>query len=305
MALGLGVQVLGNSFIWDHHIRITRQAGDLWLGRPNRTGAAVPEREGMCGACFEDMHRQQWLPPFHPIHGHLWLLSHVARGHDWATALKDSPWSRYTTIPFDVAGTYGAVRLDWWFFELRAVSLPLAIVLLLLLTAGAALGLAAFAKAVGRRAAAGLKRQDARAPRPGAAMARRIGGGEEEVPDPVSGRAGFSGPLVPAASRGRAAPPRPGRRPRAGPRRGDAGPRPGRLAAGGITRYEKVWSLGLQGSLHHTWPWWSPFLPEAATYAGAELFGAYFAVRCSAGARWPVRGAATPTLVLGCGLGLP
>jgi hypothetical protein len=77
------------------------------------------------------------------------------------------------------------------------------------------------------------------------------------------------------------------------------------VSSGGLTRYEKVWSLGLQGALHQTWPWWSPFLPEAATFAGAELFGAYFAVRCSAGALWPIRGAASPTLVLGCGLGLP
>ncbi len=143
-AVGIGVQVVGNSFIWDHHIRITRELSEAWLGRPNKTGAAVPEREGLCGACFEDMHRQQWLPAFQPIAGHLWLLRHVPRGHDWATAVKDTPWSRYTTVPFDVSGPYEAVRLDWWFLELRTLSLPLALVLLVLLTAGTAGGTRAF-----------------------------------------------------------------------------------------------------------------------------------------------------------------
>jgi hypothetical protein len=142
-ALGIGVQVLGISFIWDHHIRLTRDAADAWLGKPNKTGASAPEREGLCGACFEDMHRQQWLPAFHPIHGHLWLLRHVSRGHDWPTAVKDAPWSRYTTLTFDLSAAYQRIRLDWWFLELRLVSLPVAIGLLLLLLAGTALSLRA------------------------------------------------------------------------------------------------------------------------------------------------------------------
>ena len=147
-ALGLGIQVLGNSFIWDHHIRISRDLGEAWLGTPNRTGASVPEREGLCGACFEDMHRQQWLPPFHPIHGHLWLLRHVARAHPWERAAKDAPWARYTTIPFDVSKAYGQVRLDWWFLELRTINLPLAITLLLLLTAATVLSTRVFVRQV-------------------------------------------------------------------------------------------------------------------------------------------------------------
>jgi hypothetical protein len=134
-ALGIGVQVLGVSFIWDHHIRISRDTGEAWLGRPNKTGAAVPERDGLCGACFEDMHRGQWLPPFHPIHGHLWLFRHVVRGHGWEEALKDAPWNRYTTLRFDASKAYGGARLDWWFLELRRIHLPLAVTLLLLLTA--------------------------------------------------------------------------------------------------------------------------------------------------------------------------
>jgi hypothetical protein len=133
---GVVVQVLGNAFIWDHHIRITREAGDAWLGSANRAGAAVPEREGLCGACFEDMHRQQWLPPFQPIDGHRWLLGHVLRGHDWQTAEKDAAWKRYTTLTLDISHAYNDVRLDWWFLELRKVNAPVAIALLLVLAAG-------------------------------------------------------------------------------------------------------------------------------------------------------------------------
>jgi hypothetical protein len=136
--LGVWVQVLGVSFIWDHHIRLSRDFGQAWLGVPNRSGAAAIERDGLCGACFEDMHRMQWLPPFHPIDGHRWLLRHVARGHDWPEAAKDAPWARYTRIPVDLSGVYKNVRLDWWFFELRHASLPLALILLILLTTGTA-----------------------------------------------------------------------------------------------------------------------------------------------------------------------
>jgi hypothetical protein len=133
---GLGVQVLGVSFIWDHHIRIGRDVKEAWLGSPNRAGAAVPEREGLCGACFEDMGGQQWLPPLNPIRGHLWLFRHVTRQHPWEVAAKDAPWTRYTTIPFDLSKAYDQVRLDWWFFDLRATNLPVAIALLLLLLGG-------------------------------------------------------------------------------------------------------------------------------------------------------------------------
>jgi hypothetical protein len=135
VVLGIVVQVLGVSFIWDHHIRITREAGDAWLGTPNRAGASVPEQDGLCGACFEDMHRQQWLPPFQPIDSHRWLLRHILRGHDWKTAEQDAPWKRHTTLPLDASNAYKDVRLDWWFLELRTVNPALAITLLLAMAA--------------------------------------------------------------------------------------------------------------------------------------------------------------------------
>jgi hypothetical protein len=71
------------------------------------------------------------------------------------------------------------------------------------------------------------------------------------------------------------------------------------------TSYEKVWSFGIQASAHRTWPWWSPWLPEATTLAGGEIFVAYFAFRCFAGAMWSVSSDVSPRLVGGCGLGVP
>jgi hypothetical protein len=69
--------------------------------------------------------------------------------------------------------------------------------------------------------------------------------------------------------------------------------------------YEKAWSFGIQGTAHRTWPWWSPWLPESTTLGGGEVFVTYFAVRCSAGAMWSMSSDASPSLVFGCGLGLP
>ncbi len=158
IVLGVAVQALGISFIWDHHIRITREAGEAWLGTPNRSGAAVPEREGLCGACFEDMHRQQWLPPFSPIDIHRWLLRHIRRGDDWQTAEADAPWHRYTTLTLDASHAYHDVRLDWWFYEIRLIAPALAVISLLLLCAATAWAAWRFLRALVRPSTAGVAR---------------------------------------------------------------------------------------------------------------------------------------------------
>jgi hypothetical protein len=73
------------------------------------------------------------------------------------------------------------------------------------------------------------------------------------------------------------------------------------------TRYEAARSLGAQGVLLRTWPWWSPWLPTSTTYGGAEIFGHLFAFRCSLGVLWSVDRGSSParTVMGGCGLGLP
>jgi hypothetical protein len=111
------VQLLGNAFFWDHYIRIQREARNRWLGEPNTKGTPFPNFGGVCGACFEDMHGMQWLPPFQPIEGHLWLLRHAPFHHDWTTAEASAPWHRYTKLRLNIAATYAAARLDWWYLE--------------------------------------------------------------------------------------------------------------------------------------------------------------------------------------------
>lgn len=71
---------------------------------------------------------------------------------------------------------------------------------------------------------------------------------------------------------------------------------------------EKVSSFGLEGLIHRTWPWWSPWLHTSATYAGVEAFGHLFAFRCSVGIMWNIVGDeshSSPFATGGCGLGLP
>jgi hypothetical protein len=71
--------------------------------------------------------------------------------------------------------------------------------------------------------------------------------------------------------------------------------------------YETGSSFGVQGVLHRTWAWWTPWLSRSASYAGAEVFASYFAFRCTAGVLWPVRPGEPEGahLMGGCGLGSP
>jgi hypothetical protein len=137
VAAGVFVQLAGNAFFWDHYIRIQREARNRWLGEPNTRGTPFPDFGGVCGACFEDMHGMQWLPPFQPIEGHWWLLRHAPFHHDWITAEADAPWHRYTKLRLDIAATYAAARLDWWYldFAVPANRIP-GLLLLTLLTFG-------------------------------------------------------------------------------------------------------------------------------------------------------------------------
>jgi hypothetical protein len=114
--LGLGVQLLGSVFYWDHFIRISGAVKVAWLGTPNRSGAALLNLggPGICAACFEEMYAYDWLPPFQPVAGHLWLLQHIAAKHTWQQAAQDAPWRRYSKLPVGFANEYARARLDWW-----------------------------------------------------------------------------------------------------------------------------------------------------------------------------------------------
>jgi hypothetical protein len=116
-ALGVAVQLLGNAFYWDHFIRISIDVRTAWLGTPNRRGATVPiGADGRCQACFEDVHQLEWLPPFQPILGQLWLARARLAGDSFEEAETYAPWRRHTSVSFArrIGDDYERVRLDWW-----------------------------------------------------------------------------------------------------------------------------------------------------------------------------------------------
>jgi hypothetical protein len=116
VAAGIVVQLLGSALYWDHFIRIAIETKNQWLGRPNRSGAYIPERgRGHCDSCFEDTYQILWTPAFQPIKGHWWLVKSIARGDaDGLEAQVDAPWRRYTTLDVNLATTYPRARIDWW-----------------------------------------------------------------------------------------------------------------------------------------------------------------------------------------------
>ena len=135
---GVGVQFIGNAFYWDHWIRLSKQARDAWLNVPNRTGSWTGIDPEGCGACFEDMHPLQWLPPFQPIEGHWWLLKHVPFGDNWYEAEGDAPWRRYTTMRLNVADGYARARVDWWFLDYAKGHLAEGLAIMVLMLGGVA-----------------------------------------------------------------------------------------------------------------------------------------------------------------------
>jgi hypothetical protein len=70
--------------------------------------------------------------------------------------------------------------------------------------------------------------------------------------------------------------------------------------------YERAWSFGAQATIHRSWPWWTPCLPTSTTFVGGEVFGAYFAFRCSVGVMRSLEAPSASTFAVGgCGVGLP
>jgi hypothetical protein len=148
------VQFLGNAFYWDHFIRIQREAARAWLGTPIAKGSGVGDTPSACGACFEDMHTLQWLPPFQPILGHAWMFRHARHDDDWIAAERDAPWHRYTSVQLDIASSWNRVRLDWWFVEYRRSNPQISRVLVFLLPLAASLFFGLFVREVWRAARA-------------------------------------------------------------------------------------------------------------------------------------------------------
>jgi 4-amino-4-deoxy-L-arabinose transferase-like glycosyltransferase len=133
IALSVGVQLLGSLIFSDHWILLAREARLEWLGNPNRKGALIAEAgRGHCDSCFEDMYGHQWLPPFAPIRGHLWLVRHkFLAGDTWAEAQAEAPWRSYTNLELKrptSAQFYADVHVDWWGLEVDAKNWHIAVV---------------------------------------------------------------------------------------------------------------------------------------------------------------------------------
>ena len=141
LVLGLGVQLLGNAFYWDHFIRIGLDVRTKWLGQPNRSAALTADKGGYCEGCFEDTYPTVWLGPFQPILGHLWLIRHVPFDHDWKRASEDAPWRRHTHLNIDAKATYARVRLDHFILDTDKHRTAGWIVLFLLVGAGTSAGI--------------------------------------------------------------------------------------------------------------------------------------------------------------------
>lgn len=145
VASGVAVNVLGSALYWDHFIRISIDVKNQWLGRPNRSGAYIPEKgRGHCDSCFEDTYQLLWLPAFQPIRGHWWLVKSIARGDkSGEEAQHDAPWRHYTSLQVNLATTYPRARIDWWGL-LWIADAPhtrtLGVVLLLMFAAATAFG---------------------------------------------------------------------------------------------------------------------------------------------------------------------
>jgi hypothetical protein len=140
LVLGLGVQILGNAFYWDHFLRIVLDVRTKWLGQVNRTGALTVDKGGYCEGCFEDVYPMVWLPPFAPILGHAWLLRHVPFHHDWQRAKLDAPWRRHTRLDIDGKEKWERVRVDHWLYDAERHRVAGWLVLMFLLGTGAGAG---------------------------------------------------------------------------------------------------------------------------------------------------------------------
>jgi len=117
VAAGLVVQLAGIAVAPGHFLAVSHDVGAAWLGRPDLRGAdPLP-----CIDCFEETHRVDWLPPFQPIVGNLWLARHVIAGDDYGQAQADAPWRRYVDLPFDASAAYGRARVDWWALDAHGV----------------------------------------------------------------------------------------------------------------------------------------------------------------------------------------
>lgn len=117
VGLGVAVQLLGCAFYFTHFVWISHLTRSEWLGEPDRRGSPFLMRDHNthCGACYEDMHAQRFLPEFSQIYGHYWLAKSKLLGRDWGEAAAHAPWSADTKLAFHKGSSdYDQAVVDWW-----------------------------------------------------------------------------------------------------------------------------------------------------------------------------------------------
>ncbi len=97
LVAGLGMQLLGASIYWDHYIRVL-------IAMKNSSGAP--------GWFTEHLTHGHYLPPFSPIVGQWWLLSHIVRGD--GDFQRDAPWRKMVPQPASYVVEARRARIDWW-----------------------------------------------------------------------------------------------------------------------------------------------------------------------------------------------
>jgi hypothetical protein len=94
---GIGMQILGATFYWDHYIRVL---------------ISVKDEAGAAGWFQENLSHGHYVPVFSPIRGQWWLLRHWL--HQDADLDRDAPWKSVVPQPVHLEDAWGRLRLDWW-----------------------------------------------------------------------------------------------------------------------------------------------------------------------------------------------
>jgi hypothetical protein len=136
IGVGAGIQVLGCAFYFTHFVWISHLARSEWLGQPNRKGSSFMMRDfnTHCGACYEDMHANRFLPEFSQVWGHWWLAKSKLLGRGWDDAARAAPWSPQTTLVLHKPKPhYDQALVDWWLLSApRHLAATIALVVLAL-----------------------------------------------------------------------------------------------------------------------------------------------------------------------------
>lgn len=106
LAVGVWVQVLGNSFYHAHSVHLNNRARTALLGKSAREG---------CGWCHENLYPVHFVPHFAPIRVHAWWLETVVTGREVEEAKQTAPWAPYFPEKLNARVPVYVPPVDYWF----------------------------------------------------------------------------------------------------------------------------------------------------------------------------------------------